>query len=123
MMEIQRIATTDVARQRVLETADDKGDEDGQSKHLVVKPKKSKRHLDNGALSQAVLTVLRRSEQPLPTGDVVVAVVKINGYSDASLPLVAREVRRCLRRLEKCNPEVAMSGTREQRFWATHSPF
>jgi len=74
----------------------------------------AKPRIEKASLAQAVTTALRRSYEPLPTIDVILAVVRIAGYSDRSLPLVAASVRRCLRRLDG----VTMTGTRSQRLWA-----
>jgi len=75
-------------------------------------------HLEPASLAQAVTTALRRSPSPLRTVEVIAAVVRIAGYGDASLPLVAANVRQTLRRLEHRSAEVVMTGTRQQRLWA-----
>jgi len=77
---------------------------------------RNRTRLENASLAQAVTTALRRSPAPVPTVEVVASVVRIVGYGDASLPLVAGQVRRCLRRLE--GRGVAMTGTRQHRLWA-----
>lgn len=77
-------------------------------------------HLENASLAQAVTTALRRSYTPLPTIEVIAAVVGIAGYGDRSLGVVVVHVRRCLRHLE--GRGVVMTGTRGQRLWAIVEP-
>lgn len=80
---------------------------------------RNRTRLEKHALAQAVTTALRRSYTPLPTVEVVAAVVRIAGYGDASLPLVADGVLVVLKRLE--GRSVVMTGQRGKRLWAIPS--